>query len=107
MKQSAEKGKEKSMDRFEPITDAELGELQNAQPDDSISISRNEGVSPQEAAKNVEILDKKVGSMDRDEQAFYEGMQQIADKGGVLIDDLKPGNGPFLNDQDMMKKEVE
>lgn len=93
------------MDRFEPITDAELREFQNAQPDDSIFISRYEGVSPQKAAKNVEILDKKVGSMDRDEQEFYEGMQQIADKGGVLIDDLKPGNGLFLNDQDMMKKE--
>jgi HAD superfamily hydrolase (TIGR01484 family) len=28
----------------------------------------------------------------------------IGYNGGVLIDDLKPGNGPFLNDQDMMKK---
>ena len=74
-------------------------------PDDTIPVPRYERMSPQEAAKIVEVLGAKIGAMDVEEQMEYEAAQQIADKGGVLPDDLKSGNGPFLSDSDMMKKE--
>ena len=94
------------MSDFEPISEEELRELQKAsQPDDSVSVPPNEGMTPQEAAKIVEIYDRKIAKgekLDDDEQSKYDAAQQIADKGGVLPSDLKPGNGPFLDDQDMM-----
>ena len=97
------------MDGFEPISAEELRELQKAsQPDDSVSVPPNEGMTPQEAAKIVEIYDRKIANGEKlsgVEQSQYNAAQQIADKGGVLPSDLKPGDGPFKNDSDMMKKE--
>ena len=94
------------MSDFEQITEKELRELQkNSEPDDSVSVSPYEGMTPQEAAKIVEIYDRKIAKgekLDDDEQSKYHAAQQNADKGGVLPSDLKPGNGPFLDDQDMM-----
>ncbi len=94
------------MDNFEPITEEELREHQKAlQPDDSVSVPQNEGMTPQEAAKIVEIYDRKIAKGEKlsgVEQSQYNAAQQIADMGGVLPSDLKPGNGPFLDDQDMM-----
>ena len=96
------------MNEFEPISDEGLRELQkNSHSDDSVHIPTYEGMSPQEAAKIKEVLEKKIGEIDSDEERQYEAAQQIADKGGVLPSDLKPGNGPFVNDADMMKKEGE
>lgn len=99
------------MSGFEPVSEEELRELQKAsQPDDSVSVPPNEGMTPQEAAKIVEIYDRKIANgekLTRDEQSKYNAAQQIADKGGVLPSDLKPGDGPFKSDSDMMKKEGE
>lgn len=89
------------------MTSEELRKLQEVRPDDSIVISPYEGMSPQDAAKIEEILEKKVGNMDIDEEKQYEAAQQIADKGGVLPSDPEQGSGPFLNSQDIMKKEGE
>lgn len=99
------------MSNFEPITEKELRKLQKAsQPDDSVSVPQYEAITPQEAAKVEEVLDRKIvkgEKLDKQEQLEYETMQQIADRGGVLPSDLKPGDGPFKNDQDMLKKEGE
>ena len=99
------------MSDFEPITEKELRELQkNSEPDDSVSVSPYEGMTPQEAAKIEEVLDRQIvkgEELDVDGQAEYQTAQQIADRGGVLPSDLKSGDGPFKNDQDMMKKEGE
>lgn len=99
------------MNGFKPIMEEELrGHQKASQPDDSVSVPPNEGMTPQEAAKIVEIYDRKIAKgeeLDKDEQSQYHAAQQIADKGGVLPSDLKPGDGPFKNDQDMMKKEGE
>lgn len=97
------------MSYIEPITEEELrGFQKRLRPDDSISIPPYEGMSPQEAAKIGEMYDKKIENrarLDKNERDQYEAAQQIADKGGVLPSDLKPYDGPFLNDMDMMKKE--
>lgn len=99
---------DKKMNDIEPITEEELRELQkNSQPDDSISVPQHEGMTPQEAAKIVEIYGRKIARGEQltvVEQSQYNAAQQIADKGGVLPSDLKPGDGPFKNDADMMKK---
>ena len=99
------------MNDIEPITEDELRELQkNSHPDDSISVPQYEGMTPQEAAKIVEIYERKIAKGEKltgAEQSQYNAAQQVADKGGVLPGDLKPGNGPFTSDADMMKKEGE
>ena len=98
-------GAEERAKQMDEMTSEELRKLKEAQPDDSIVISPYEGMSPQEAAKVVEIYDKKIAkgeTLDNNEQSQYQAAQQIADNGGVLSRDLKPGNGPFLDDQDMM-----
>ena len=99
------------MSGFKPITEEELRELQkNSQPDDSVSVPQNEGMTPQEAAKIVEIHDRKIAKGEKltdAELSQYNAAQQIADKGGVLPCDLKPDDGPFKSDSDMMKKEGE
>ena len=99
---------DKKMNDIEPISEEELRELQKrSQPDDSVSVPPNEGMTPQEAAKIIEIYDRRIAKgekIDKVEQSKYQAAQQIADKGGVLPSDLKPGDGPFKNDADMMKK---
>ena len=101
----------KKMNDIEPITEEELRELQkNSRPDDSISVPPYEGMTPQEAAKIVEIYDRKIAKGEKltdDEPSQYNAAQQIADKGGVLPSNLKPGNGPFTSDADMIRKEGE
>ena len=99
------------MSGFEPGSEEESCELQKvSQPDDSVSVPPYEGMTPQEAAKIVEIYERKIakgGKLTDDELSQYNVAQQIADKGGVLPSDLKPGDGPFKSDSDMMKKEGE
>jgi hypothetical protein len=98
---------DKKMNDIEPISEEELRELQKrSQPDDSVSVPPNEGMTPQEAAKIIEIYDRRIAKgekIDKVEQSKYQAAQQIADKGGVLPSDLKPSDGPFKNDADMMK----
>ena len=98
---------DKKMNDNEPISEEELRELQkNSQPDDSISVPQHAGMTPQEAAKIVEIYGRKIARGEKlsvAEQSQYNAAQQIADKGGVLPSDLKPSDGPFKNDADMMK----
>jgi hypothetical protein len=95
------------MNDIEPITEEKLRELQKrSQPDDSISVPQHEGMTPQEAAKIVEIYGRKIARGEKlsvVEQSQYNAAQQIADKGGVLPSDLKSDDGPFKNDADMMK----
>ena len=89
-----------------PLTVDELRELQAcAHPDESVSIPLHEGTTAAEAAKITEILARKLanGQMSRDDARQYQAMQDIADKGGLIIDDVKEGDGPFKNDQDMLK----
>ena len=94
------------MSDFQPITKEELRELQkNSKPDDSVFVPPYEDMTPHEAAKIVEIYDRKIDKLTSDEQSQYNVAQQIADKRGVLPSDLRPGNGPFKSDEDMMKKE--
>lgn len=98
---------DKKMNDIEPISEEELRELQKRlQPDDSVSVPPNEGMTPQEAAKIIEIYDRRIAKgekIDKVEQSKYQAAQQIADKGGVLPSDLKSDDGPFKNDADMMK----
>lgn len=92
------------MNEQEPLTAEELREMQaNSNPDDSVDIPQYEGTSPAEAAKITEILNKKIGQMDEAEVHEYQVMQDTADRGGIIADDVKAGNGPFKNDDDMLK----
>lgn len=94
------------MNEQKPLTTDELRELQaNAHPDDSISVPPYEGTTAAEAAKIAEKLAKKLanGQMSEDEARQYRAMQDIADKGGLTLDDVKEGDGPFKNDKDMLK----
>ena len=95
------------MNDIEPISEEELRELQKrSQPDDNVSVPPYEGMTPQAAAKIVEIYDRKIAQGEQltdVEQSQYNAAQQIADKGGVLPSDLKSDDGPFKNDADMMK----
>lgn len=94
------------MNEHKPLTVDELRELQAcAHPDESVSVPPYEGTTAAEAAKITEILAKKLanGQMSQNEARQYQAMQDIADRGGLTIDDVKEGNGPFKNDQDMLK----
>ena len=98
------------MNEQKPLTVDELRELQTcAHPDESISVPLYEGMTAAEAAKITEKLAKKLenGQMDEIEARQYQVMQDIADKGGLTIDDVKEGDGPFKNDKDMQKGGVE
>lgn len=94
------------MNEQKPLTADELRELQAcAHPDESVSIPLYEGTTAAEAAKVTEKLAKKLenGQMSPDEARQYQVMQDIADKGGLTIDDVKEGDGPFKNNKDMLK----
>lgn len=96
------------MNEQKPLTTDELRELQeNAHPVESVSAPQYEGTTAAEAAKIAEKLAKKIanGQMSEDEARQYQAMQDIADKGGLTIDDVKEEDGPFKNDQDMLKGE--
>ena len=74
----------------EEISAEELRKLQQASmPDDSVSVPQFEGTTPQDAAGNVKRLSKKMGAMDEAEASEYADMEQIADHGGVLIEDAE------------------
>ena len=96
------------MNEQKPLTNEELRELQaNAHPVEGVSAPQYEGTSVAEAAKIAATLAKKIanGQMSEDEARQYQAMQDIADKGGLTIDDVKEEDGPFKNDQDMLKGE--
>ena len=89
-----------------PLTNEELRELQaNARPDESVNVPQYEGTSAAEAAKIEKLLAEKLdcGQISKDEARQYQAMQEIADKGGLTVDDVKDGSGPFKDDQDMLK----
>ena len=78
---------------MEEITREELEEMRrNCEPDDSVSVPQYEGVSPDEAAGIAKRLSKKFGEMSEEEQRQYEVMQDIADKEGILPDDVDEDN---------------
>lgn len=96
------------MNEQKPLTNEELRELQaSAHPVEGVSVPQYEGMTAAEAAKIAAKLAKKIanGQASEDEVRQYQAMQDIADKGGLMIDDVKEEDGPFKNDQDMLKGE--
>ena len=71
----------------------EFAEMQrNCEPDDSVSVPQYEGTPPDEAAGIAKILAERMGKMSIDEKQQYEASQVIADKAGILIDDIDETN---------------